>query len=199
MIFGKKSHIAPGSSLVTDWMPGRILKGVQRYQFGIGAGSAVGTQTITAVDMNRTIIQLVGHSASTGASTGWDSLSVRVELTNSTTITATRIGTTLTITLNVEVWEFYDRAIRGPVQRGTISCNHVVTTNASATINSVDLTRAICPWSGFSHTDTSTPLQPSADMILLRISNATTVLVEGIQALNPAGTSVTPYQIVELK
>ena len=60
------------------------IKQVIRRKIAIGAGAATITDTISAVDMTKSELRLLGAKGNAG---GW------IELTNATTVTVTRIST----------------------------------------------------------------------------------------------------------
>ena len=91
-------------STLSQFSGGGIKGSVQRGTITIGAGSNVATQTITAVDTSKSMINFLGFSgASVSANDSWP----RISLTNSTTVTATKAFTIGTVVVSYEVIEFY--------------------------------------------------------------------------------------------
>ncbi len=93
----------------TNWRPaaGRAIKSVQRGTLTMSSGSATGTATITSVDTAKAELTYLG--ATYGTSSGWTSIALpRLNLTNATTITATRgFAITETVTVSWEIREFF--------------------------------------------------------------------------------------------
>ena len=81
-----------------------VIKSIQSGTIGISNGSASNTLTITSVSTAKAMITLQG--VTTGGTLNSSKLA-RIELTNATTITATRIGTSEDVTIGYQVVEFY--------------------------------------------------------------------------------------------
>lgn len=82
------------------------IKVVQRTTLNITGSNVTGTATITAVDTSKTFINLLGSVTDTTADAA--TLQVRVALTNSTTVTATRYppSGSQTMAVSIEIVEF---------------------------------------------------------------------------------------------
>ena len=78
------------------------VKSVQRGTISISSATSA-TQTITAVDPLKTMINHLGETMSQDSTL----YLARLSLTNSTTVTATRTTTTSSTTVSYEVIEFY--------------------------------------------------------------------------------------------
>lgn len=79
-------------------------KSIQRTSVTIANGSSTGTATITSV---ATAKSDVSHLGSFGNVTDIRDFFATVALTNSTTVTASRHGTTGSLVVNVQVVEYY--------------------------------------------------------------------------------------------
>lgn len=94
--------------------------------------------------------------------------------------------------------QFYPGSGIKSVQRGTITMANLET-SASATISSVDTSKSMVSFLGFTTTESSANL----DTYLTRISltNSTTVTVNRNTAFGPSGTrSITvSYEVIEFK
>lgn len=73
------------------------------------AASVTVTSTITAVDINKTQLTLMGFSTGTSGGSTYEPIRdlCRITLTNSTTVTGTRGGTASTPVISFRVVEFY--------------------------------------------------------------------------------------------
>ena len=82
------------------------VKSVQRGTITILSSVNIGTATISSVNVNKTMINFLGLTENTIVSS--NNYLARIELTNATTVTATRVsaggGTTI---VSYEVIEFY--------------------------------------------------------------------------------------------
>ncbi len=80
------------------------IKLIQRGTIALSNGGfTTGTSTITAVVTAKTELRCLGFSATSGDITSYP----RLELTNTTTVTATRGGTSGAVTVSWEVTEYY--------------------------------------------------------------------------------------------
>lgn len=80
------------------------IKRIQRGTTSVSGGNATGTSTVTAVVTGKAELRMLGASTTSG---GTDAPEVRVTLTNSTTITATRSNTTHSVTVSWELVEWW--------------------------------------------------------------------------------------------
>lgn len=81
------------------------IKSIQRGTISMSSGgSTSGTATITSVDTTKTELRILGASNDAVVDT---TAIARVVLTNATTITATRSGTSGTSVVSWELTEFY--------------------------------------------------------------------------------------------
>lgn len=87
---------------LTQFLPGAI-KSIQRGTITIAGSSTSNTATITSVNTAKSIISLLG-TASTETSTA--NVLAHVALTNATTVTATRGGSTGSLVVGYQVVEY---------------------------------------------------------------------------------------------
>lgn len=83
---------------------GNAIKLIQRGTITIADTATTGTATITSVDTTKSELRMLG--ASPTSSTGANNVPY-IQLTNATTITATRAGTTGVVVVSWELTEFY--------------------------------------------------------------------------------------------
>lgn len=88
-------------SNATQFLPGQI-KSIQRGTIAISSGTS-NTATVTSVDTSKSILMHLGQSST---QTGIDNVSTALALTNATTITATRGGSTGTTTVGYQLIEY---------------------------------------------------------------------------------------------
>lgn len=83
--------------------PGTAIKSIQRGTIAITSTNQTNTATITSVDTAKSILIHLGQKSG-----GSDSSQVAyLELTDATTVTASREGTSSTLTVSYEVVEYY--------------------------------------------------------------------------------------------
>jgi len=82
-----------------------VIKSIQRGVITIANASATQTATITAVDTTRSALKFLGRSYAGDTKYAYDT-SCYLVLTNSTTVTATRQGTTTALYVSYEVTEY---------------------------------------------------------------------------------------------
>ena len=144
------------------------------------------TDTITSVTTGNTI--LVYNGASVGNSNPsnviWDTT-----LTNATTVTLTRGGTTGVATNTAyTVVQLAAGALNGSVQRGAITYSSAA--SGTSTISSVTTSKSFVNFTGFHTTGTT---NPSICLSSLTLTNATTVTGN----LNTSGTGATQWEVVQ--
>lgn len=86
------------------------IKSIQRGTISVTLTSGVGsaTATITSVNTSKSTIELLGASQSSNPSYGtYTDSRARVELTNSTTVTAFAAGANSPVVVGYQVVEFY--------------------------------------------------------------------------------------------
>lgn len=144
------------------------VKNIQRGTVAITSGNTSGTATITAVVAANTRLKNLGSNDA--AADSITSQTCYVQLTNTTTVTATVLGapTGAGITLKFEVVEYYDGVLKS-VQRGTIAIGGGSVSN-TATITAVDTTKAELTSLG-----QTSGAADARNGIYLALTNATTV------------------------
>lgn len=162
--FPTNMFIKPGAT------SGTYVSKVTYYSIAIGSGATSNTQTITSVDTSKTWVQFLGSKLSTGEGSN-DKSHARVELSNATTVTATRnTSSTSTLTVYFAVVEATSSLVSS-IQQGTITIS--AATSNTATITSVTTSRSVVLWLGHSTTSTSGNAHPSIAGVTL--TNSTTV------------------------
>lgn len=85
---------------------GSSIKSIQKGTIVIANASASNTATITAVTTGKSFVLHGGAYSSNSAAAINDNMAA-LDLTNSTTVTATRLGTNYNLTISYTVVEFY--------------------------------------------------------------------------------------------
>jgi len=171
-----------------------MIKSIQQIEFAVASASLTGTDTITEVDVNKTVI-FFGYGSVTGgvrttSNTAFLSLTgVRVDLTNSTTVTATRGATGADLTIICTVVE-YNATIVSSVQQGTVAIS--TGTSATDTITSVDTTRSIALYNG---TEFDTGSASGDGLAEISLTNATTVTAS--RGVSSSNTATAAYVVIE--
>ena len=145
------------------------IKSVQKATITIANSTASNTATISTVDTTRSVVFFNG--CTTTNTTAFDASFAYVDLTNATTVTATRSTSAVAtaITVEVTVVEFYSTFVDS-VQQGTVAITST-NTSATATITAIDTARSAVVMQGFMAT--STGLASCLPTIVL--TNSTTV------------------------
>jgi len=166
-----------------------IIKSIQRNTITLNNVTS-NTATINAVDPNNAVLNYLGFAGGS-TSTTIKNIMTRVELTNSTTVTAT-VNTAIASNhvISFEVVEYFPGIIKS-LQRGTISAS---SSPGTATITAVDTTKSIVGWGGYT-TDSSLAMEGDTLTMYMDLQNSTTVR---FTQPNMAATNwVVPYQVVE--
>ena len=168
--------------------------GVQQVSITIASGSLTGTATITGVGSGAFIVYQGATCTETGAGTLNDSVS-RIELTNSTTITATRgaTGTSKTVTINAVIVDGDTTNLIKSVQSGTITIAAAGTSN-TATISAVTNNNTAVAYLGQSFGGSATS---EANLAILGLSGTT--LTATIGAAPATGNVVVGYCVIEFQ
>ena len=128
---------------VAGWLRRGTVKSVQRGSVSI-VSSASGTATITAVVLANSVIRFTGFTNST---LDQGDMLPRIELTNTTTVTAYRYDTSAnTTTVFFEVTEYFPGVIRS-VQRSTGTHSAGPTNTTITAVNS--LSKTTLEWLGY--------------------------------------------------
>lgn len=90
-------------SVFTQFAPNSI-KSIQRGTISITGGNGSNTATITSVDTTKSLISFLGATAYSGAAADGQG---RVELTDATTVTASRTNTNNSAVFGYQVVEYY--------------------------------------------------------------------------------------------
>lgn len=131
---------------VVEFNPG-IVKSAQQVSATIAAGSATATSAISSVDINNSILIYQGFNAAT-FSTNNTTFITRMDLTDATTVTFTRVGTaSITTPCRAAVVEFHPIFIRQK-QKGTTAIGSGAASNTSS-ITPVDNKKTFVTWNGF--------------------------------------------------
>lgn len=181
-----------GSTPVSQWLSGGggvRIKSIQRGTITLN-GVASNTATITAVATTNTELVYLGCSYDTDVADE-QQYECRVMLTNATTVTANRGGTSGTAIASFEVIEYATGVLRS-VQRGTISLSGA--TSNTATVSAVDTTR--CRLTSLGTSDTSGAPQGFGSRFRARLAltNATTITATKGVAND---TTTVAYQLLE--
>lgn len=148
------------------------------------------TATISAVVLANTAVYFPGLSSASAATTK-DKLCVRGELTNTTTVTFTRVTADANATPCAYVAKEYNVGFYRSMQRGTVDLNGV--TSITATVSAVTVAKSTVTHLGFSYNN-------GADLQLNQVSrwaitNTTTLTATVGSAVGT--TQTTGYQLEE--
>lgn len=175
----------PHAARVGSWLQRRAIRSIQSGTIALTSVTS-NTATINAVVTANSILLVL--SANSNNADGANCC-VRVDLTNTTTITATRVGNSATTaTVGFVVLEFEPGLIRS-IQRGTIAFSASSSTGA---ITSVNTARAHVTALGMSTADAVGTM--AEDEARVTLTNATTVTA----TKGGAGSACTVgFQVVE--
>lgn len=171
-----------------------LVVSIQPISITIANSATSGTATITSVNTSNAVLFYNGQS-NNAATSSPDVGMARIDLTNATTVTATRQSQngSDTITIKGTVVEFSSAAIQS-IQAGTITIGSGNTSN-TATITSITTANAFVIYLGVSGTSTTANTGPRYQT-RLTITDATTVTA----SRNTGTDAVTVgYMVVELK
>lgn len=174
----------PDNALVSRWGAVSLIKSIQRGTIVI-AGAANNTATITAVDLNNTVLIHLGQTDNNG--TRGDLAWALIALSNATTVFAGRVlNNVAATTVGYVVVEFMPGVLKS-VQRGTIT-NSAATNDA--TITEVNPDKSFLIKNGIG--DNSATIVSTHDTYLSLV-NGTTVR----STCNTANNQDTAFQVVE--
>lgn len=163
-----------------------IVSGVQQKAVSLTSANVSDTDTITSVTTTNTLLMYGGISVTTTA--GYGAFSYETVLTNGTTITKTRVGTSVTQrTVYYTAVSFNASALSGNIQRGTITL--AAATSNTATISSVTTSKSFVNWGNFTAANSNTNVSSPS----LTLTNATTVTA----AVNSAGSPTVAYEVIQ--
>lgn len=180
------------SSRVGQWTQRGIIKSIQRGTITVANASLTNTATITSVVPGNTRLVYLGNDSvnAGGGGTGTAPCLLRIDLTNATTVTATRLDSTDDAIVSFEVIEYWPGVIR-TVQRGTVVATAAVSGTATLGTTLQTVTKATIEGLGW---NANTAF--SADNFLGRVSLTNTTTV----TLNRIGTNnnlTAGFQVVE--
>lgn len=171
---------SPLAARVSQWMAHGFIQSLQTGTIAILNTSATATATLSpAVAVANAWLIPMG-STSTEASGALTDFNARITLTNATTITGTRVGTTLSLTPRFAVLEFVPGVVRS-IQYGTVALTAVA--SATATITAVVAAKTIVTPLGFSTNASATIAGSQTDLDVV-LTNPTTVTVTGNNSAN---------------
>lgn len=162
-----------------------LIRSVQRGEIVIAGSSASNTATITAVNMNNSLLRFLGCTP--GGAELPDASFARLAFTNATTITATRddVGGGDNLTVAYEVVEYVPGVIKS-IQRGTITA---VAGSATASITAVNTAKSHVDSLGY---ETNNGGTDNTWLPRLDLQDSTTVRVRAT-----AVDALIGYQVVE--
>ncbi len=164
-----------------------VLNNIQPFAKTLTTSSLSDTQTITSVNTANTLLVWGGDYSQVSAVI---SALYEVVLTNSTTLTFTRTGTSSTTkTINVTVLEFAS-SILNSMQRGTTSN---ASTSATATITAVNTAKAFSNYVGFNTNAAANNYIETNSTV--ELTNSTTVTSRKASA--GTSTSITSWEVPE--
>lgn len=165
-----------------------VIQSIQQGSITISAASLTNTATVTSVDTSKAILIWNGLTSTNTTTSGAPGSVARIELTNATTVTATRGDSTLAITVRFTVVEFASGV--NSIQAGTIALSVIQATN-TATISSVGA-NAFVLWLGASTAVAGLGWTETQGAV--ELTNSTTVT-----ATNLTGSTLTVgYMVVDL-
>lgn len=175
----RPKNIRAGTSIlgVLGTLP--AIKSIQTVEVTIAASATSGTAIISSVDVNNTIIFLLGFCPykEVSATVNINHIATRVALTNGTTITANRNTATsgYSIKANVLVIEFETGSVKSK-QSGTVINSSSDNDSDNATLSpAVNITKTLLGYCGYSSTTTVDNGQAVGSSI--KLANSTTLTV----------------------
>lgn len=149
-----------------------LIQSIQNVSITLSTAQTTNTATITAVDPNNTLLAFGFHRHIIAASTSISDVLTRVDLTNGTTVTATRndtAGGTSQSVVTCMVIEFKPGVIKS-IQRGTITIAAASSTN-TASVNAVNTAKSMLNFVG----QTTSAVRTEDGYARLDLTNATTI------------------------
>jgi len=176
--------------------PSGIIKSIQYGSITVAAIS--NTATITAVNTSYSVIFHLGTTVLSGFNDlEWDDICNMLTLTNSTTVTASRIDDDEPIYVTFVVVEFEPSIIKS-LQQGTITMTGAASSN-TATITSVVASRSLLINCGTTCSGTTDTIDDT-DLVYSKITltNENTITcTRNIGTLSPSTTLITKFMIIE--
>lgn len=170
-----------------------VVQSIQQFSTTLNTIGTSITQTISSVNTNNSIIIYGGCTVAAASTVNLTDIAYTIELTNSTTVTLTRIGNNNSDTriYNYTVWELPSSVLNSSVKRGTIAMTSQ--TSNTATITSVNTAKSFVTWCGFRMGLSSRPA--GINFPSLELTNGTTV-TDRMNTSN-ATTNTSSYEVVE--
>lgn len=138
----RRSRLLGGYNLRNGLFVPSLIKSIQRGTIVIAGGTSSNTATLsTAVVLANSLLTWGSQGLNTSGQVDAQMFTARITLTNTTTVTATRGGTTEALTVPYEVIEFWPGVLKS-VQRGT------VVTGTPATITAVNTAKSMLSYLG---------------------------------------------------
>lgn len=177
------------AGMVALWGQSSLIRSIQRGMIDLG-GATSATATVTAVSLLNSRLRFLSVDNNWNSGPQLQYEMPRLELTNETTITATRFAVGgLVARVNWELTEYAPGVLKA-VQRGTISIGSGAAT-ATATITGVDTAKTEMDFLGFS-TDATTD---ESGWARVELTNGTTVT--STRRGTGAFTTILSFQAVE--
>lgn len=192
---GSRRWLQTGSALsarVGQWTQPGIIKSIQRGTITIANAALTNTATITSVVPGNTRLVYLGNNTanSGGGGTGASPTQVRIDLTNATTITATRLDTTDAVIVGYEVMEYWPGVLRS-VQRATVTATGAVSGTATLATTLQTITKATIDVLGWNN---NTAFDATNFNAYVALTNTTTVTLTRIGTSN---NMTAGYQVCE--
>ena len=171
------------SSRVGQWTQPGIIRSIQRGTITLANGQLTNTATITTVDPSNTRLVYLGNDCTDvgGGGTGASPCQVRIDLTNATTITATRTDSVDADIVSYEAVEYWPGVLRS-VQRATVStANGTNTGTATLATTLQSTTKATIECLGWSNNAATVTTNILGRIVL---TNTTTVTINRIGTSN---------------
>lgn len=179
------------------------IKSIQQVTINLSSVTS-NTATITAVSTSNAFIMFQGVEEPGPTNGSPNQTNTRVELTNSTTVTAfTASSNGDTRVVHAVVIEFQPGAINS-IQAGTIlladNSNASGTNSVTATITSVNTAKSFCIWLGGTLASVGVGTLMYSVYSAVALTNATTVTATANNSLSVAGTPwKVGYMVVEFR
>ena len=180
------------SAMVVDW-GSNAVESVQHGTITIGSGSTSGTATITSVDLTRSAVIYLG-TTTTSTTTLLRTLYPRIDLTNATTVTATRASSsTAVLTVGYCVVQFKSAIIESVQEISSSNAWASGNLEKIVTITEVNNKKSLILSGGF----TSTASSISASFARASFVGSTQILLTRVGTTSE--TIVNNFTVVEFK
>lgn len=169
-----------------------VVKSVQYSLLHIEDANTSDTNTINSVDTSNSMLLHLGCSVKDDASKKWMDITARIELTNSTTVTAARYGSHSDIWVRVCIIEFYPGVVKSS-QTGNIALSG---TSGTDSINSVNTNKSMLLYLGHTTNSIGTTLDSAqSELPRITLTNATTITATRYESVEYIVTVY--HQVVE--